>query len=208
MLTVPATTVTREAHHDHVRPKATDQAHHVAQHLVFAPDLQRLLDALRVAEVDRPREQLLRPVTMARLEQLLRPDQPQTRTQLGPNQILPAVTARDRQVRRPRQSPLSEVAEQRRILVVGMSGHVQHAREHRKLLDRQRQLRPAGVGGCDDRVEGGEEEAGQEEGYESPLRLHCHGIQVSVSILTVQRRVRFGPSWRCGHAPINRRFAR
>ena len=56
---------------DHVGPDGADVAHVVADDFVVAPLLDRLLDAERVAEVHRAREELLRAVEAVDGEQLL-----------------------------------------------------------------------------------------------------------------------------------------
>ncbi len=136
-----------EARDDHVGPEAADGEHDVGQHLVVAPDAQRLVGALRVAEVARAREELLGAVDAARREQLLRADEPEQLVLLGPDEVLPAVAARHREVARAKATPSGQPGEEARVLVVGVGGHVEHAAGHTEAPDARRELSCMGLPG-------------------------------------------------------------
>jgi len=83
------------AHRDHhVGPREADQPHVVADDLVLAPLLERLVDAERVAEVHCAREELLGAVDAVRSQQLLGAQHAERLENLGADLILSAVAAR------------------------------------------------------------------------------------------------------------------
>ena len=73
-----------------------DQAHVVADDLVLAPLLERLVDAERVAEVHGAREVLLRAVEAVQRPQLLGAQHAERLENLGADLVLSAVAARGR----------------------------------------------------------------------------------------------------------------
>ena len=78
-----------------------DHPNDIAEDLLAAPTLERLLDAERVAEVDRAREILLRPVEPVRGGKLLGAEHRQRVEQLGADLVLAAIAPRRRQEHRP-----------------------------------------------------------------------------------------------------------
>ena len=84
-------------HRDHhVGPREPDQPHVVADDLVLAPLLERLVDAERVAEVHGAREELLGAVEPVRGQQLLGAQHAERLEDLGADLVLSAVAARGR----------------------------------------------------------------------------------------------------------------
>ena len=83
---------------DDVRAHHADEAHDVGEDLVLAPLRERLLDAERVAEVDRAREELLGAVDAVRREQLLGAQDREREALLGAEVVLPALAARQGQL--------------------------------------------------------------------------------------------------------------
>ena len=75
----------------HVGSRHADQPHVVAEDLVLAPLLERLVDAERVAEVDGAAEHLLGAVEAVRGAQLLAAQHAKRLEQLGADLVLPAV---------------------------------------------------------------------------------------------------------------------
>ena len=135
----------RKTGDDHVGAKLPDDGDHVSQHRVLPPDAQSLVGTLREAEVARPGEELLGAVDPARRQQLLRPDEPQRRPLLGPDQVLPAVAASDRQVGGAQQRAVGQVSEQRGVLVVGVGRDVEDAAGHAQPAQAEGDLRGVGL---------------------------------------------------------------
>jgi hypothetical protein len=128
-----------EARDDDVGLERADHPHDVRQSLVVPPDAERLLRGLRVAEVAHAREALLRPVDAARGEQLLGAHDVQELRLLAADEVLPAATARHRQVRGGRVSRVRQIGEQARVLVVRVGGDVEHAGGDAQPVDRVRE---------------------------------------------------------------------
>ena len=117
----------RPDRHDHVRPERTDHGHDVREQRVVVPVLVRLLGGLREAEVERAREVLVPAVNAARREQFLGADGAQRLAELVTDEVLSAVTAREREIRRLDTPPPRQERDELRVLVVGMRGDHQHA---------------------------------------------------------------------------------
>src|SRR5439155_11578102 len=88
---------------------------------------QRLGWVLREAEIDRPREELPSAVESPRREQFLRADDAELFAELRPQDILPAVAARDGEIRRSIPVAAREVRDELRVLIVLMRRDVEHA---------------------------------------------------------------------------------
>ena len=88
---------------------------------------QRLLVVLGIAEVVRAREILPAPVQAPGGEQLLGAGHAQLLAELGADQVLAAVAAREREIRRPVSATAREVGDELRVLVVRMRRDVEHA---------------------------------------------------------------------------------
>ena len=123
---------------DDVGADRADHAHVVAEDLLVAPLLERLLDAERKAEVDRAREVLLGAVEAVGRQQLLGAQHRQRLEQLRADLVLPAFAAGRRHQRRPHPLAVRVIGQHRVVLVVGMR------RRHHEVADRvelaQRQL--------------------------------------------------------------------
>ena len=113
---------------------------HVAQDGVVAPDAQRLVGRLGVAEVARAREPLLGAVDRPRGQQLLGADEPEQRRLLGADQVLPALAARQRQVAGAHQLVVGQPGQKARVLVVGVGGDVEHVADDAEAIDGAHQL--------------------------------------------------------------------
>jgi len=136
----------RKARDDDVGPEPPDDRHDVGQHGLAPPETQRLVGALREAEVARAREKLFGAVDAPGREQLLRADEPELGALLGPDEVLAAVAAGHRQVRRAHERDVLEVRQEARVLVVGVRGDVQHAPDDAEAAQRQLHARGVGLG--------------------------------------------------------------
>ena len=127
---MPVSVARRPAEHrdDDLRPEGAHHRHDVAQDRVLRPVRVRLLGRLREAEVVRAREELPPAVDAPRREQLLGADHAEQRPELVADQVLSAVAARERQIRRLDVPPAREPGEELRVLVVGVRADHQHAR--------------------------------------------------------------------------------
>jgi len=142
---VPAGPVGGEARHDDVGAEAADHPHDVGQDALAPPDLERLVGALRVAEVDRPREELLGAVEAPRAQQLVRADDAEQFAGLRPDEVLAAVAAGQREVAGPHLAAVGQPRQEGGVLVVGVGRHVQGAAHHAEPLEGELQ-----TGGVED----------------------------------------------------------
>ena len=133
--------IRREASHDDVRLESTDRPDCVGQDLFPIPDAQGFIDRFRKTEVVRATEKLPAMVDPARGEQLLRANDPERFTQLRTNQILPAIAAGEREIRRLVERAVRPVGDQPSVLVIRVGRNVKDAAEHIKLLQREPDLR-------------------------------------------------------------------
>ncbi len=140
-MAVAALACGRKAGDDDVGLEAADVPDHVGEDRVVAPDRQRLLRVLGVAEVDGAGEGLLAAVDAPRRQELLRADHAEELALLVADQVLAAVAARHREVRRAQEALVAEVGDQRGVLVVGMRGDVHDAADDGELLEGLLQLR-------------------------------------------------------------------
>ncbi len=92
--------------------------------------LERLLGALGEAEVVGAREVLRRPVDAPGCEQLLGADDAQRFAELVADEILPAVPAREREIRDVGVMALPEPRDEPRVLIVRMRRDDEHPRAH------------------------------------------------------------------------------
>ena len=150
---------------DHVGAEPADGEDDVGEHRVPAPDGERLLGALRVAEVARAREELLRAVLGAGREQLLGADEPEPGTEVRPDEVLAPVAPGDRQVSRAEQHPVGEVGEQPGVLVVGVGRDEEDVAHHEEPVELPLEPRRVGLGRAERGGGGGR--GGEQEG--------CHG---------------------------------
>ena len=90
--------------------------------LLAAPLLERLLDAERVAEVDRAREVLFGAVEAMHRRELFGPQHAERLEDLRADLVLAAIAARRRRERGSIAEPAVQHHEQRVVLVVGMRG--------------------------------------------------------------------------------------
>ena len=116
-----------EPRHDHVRTERADHADDVGEDGLPVPDPQRLLVVLRIPEVFRAREILPPPIQAPGHEQLLGAGHTQLLAELGTEQILAAVAAREREIGRTVSTTARQVGDGLRVLIVRMRRDVEHA---------------------------------------------------------------------------------
>jgi hypothetical protein len=126
-----------ETRDDDVGLKFAKNPDHVGEDLFLIPNPECLVGGFRKTEILRAREELMAAVDPPRREQLLRADHTEKIADFRADEILPAVAPRHRKVARVRQPPVRQIGDQSRVLVVGMSGDVQHTRQHLKFLESQ-----------------------------------------------------------------------
>ena len=117
----------RKSRDQHIRTKYSDDAHDVRKHLLMIPFGERLPVILGIAKVPRAAEELLAAINAPRRQQFLRANHSQLIAELRPEQILPAVPARERNICRAIKSAARKISDQLRVLIVGMRGDVENA---------------------------------------------------------------------------------
>ncbi len=130
-----------ETRHDDVGPKFTDHPNRVGENLLTIPDAQGFTDRLRESEVVRPGEELLAVIDPPRGQKFLRADDAELLAQLRSDQVLAAIAARHREIRRIVKRAVRPIRDQPGILVIGMRRDVEHAAEHIQLFEREPNLR-------------------------------------------------------------------
>ena len=124
---------------DHVGLEGAHALHHVAERLVVAPLLERLLDAERVAELVGEREILLDAVVAVKSIQLLGPQDAERLEQLGADRVLAAFAAREREKAGADPAAAGERDEDAVVLVVGVRGDVKDPARDAEPAQRQPQ---------------------------------------------------------------------
>jgi len=118
-----------------VRPESPYDPHHVLENRVGRPQAGGLVEGPRVPEVVRPGEELLGTVQLPGGEQFSGSDDPQRRAQLGTDEVLPPVTARQGEVRRPHAVSTAQERQQRGVFVVGVRRNDENAPVLGELLE-------------------------------------------------------------------------
>ena len=127
VMTVTVRRCAAEARIDDQRTEHADDTHHVVEHVTLVPLARRLLTTLREAVIDRAREELFAAVEPPRLQQFLRSNDAQRLEQLGPDDVLAAFAAVQREIRDPCMIATRRAREESRVLVIGMRSGVQRA---------------------------------------------------------------------------------
>ena len=129
-LVMLAAALSRRVHAEHdVGANHSNEAHEIADDLVPAPLLERLLDAERIAEVDGAREVLLGAVEAVKGGELLGPEHAKRLENFRTDFVLAAVAASRSRQRGAVALSTIQLHEQSVVLIVGMSrGHHQNAR--------------------------------------------------------------------------------
>src|SRR5712691_8489661 len=105
MLAVAVTRRPRENGHDDLGAEPAHDIEHVPEHGVAGPEAQRLVERLGIPEVVRARKELAGAVDPPGGEQLFRADDAELGAELGTDEVLPALTAAERQVGHLRANP-------------------------------------------------------------------------------------------------------
>ena len=138
MLPVTIADIALPARHDDQRPLSPDDAHHVTDHVLASPLLDRLLQTLREAIVDDGREVLLvHAVVAIRQPELLGSNEPQGVEQLGTERVVSGFAAVEGQQSRSRTGSMTHHGEHATLLVVRMRGRVHQAGGRGQLAQRQ-----------------------------------------------------------------------
>ena len=112
---------------DHLRPIRPDHADDITGERFTVPVPERLLRVLRVPEIVRPGEELLGTIHTPRGEQLLGADRAERLAQLVADLVLPAVAAREGEIGAVHLTSAREPGKQRRVLIVRVCPHHEHA---------------------------------------------------------------------------------
>src|SRR4029453_7847023 len=110
------------------RPEHPDHADHVAKDLALAPLRFGLGQRLRETVVEGAREELFTPTEAPRLEQFLGADHAERVEQLRADDVLPALSTREREIGDPRLVAPRRPCDKRRVLIVWMRTGKEHAR--------------------------------------------------------------------------------
>ena len=164
MMAVPIGRRAAEARVDDERPEQADDAHVIGERVALAPLHRRFRARLREAVVEGVAEELLRAVEPPRLQQLLGADDAERVEQLGPDDVLSALAAVERDVGDARVIAARRARNERRILVVWMRARVEHAGRRLQALLDLREARRAHVVDRTHLSAGGEHERRQHEG--------------------------------------------
>ena len=110
-----------------MRTERAYHTYHVAENGILGPVRIRLFGVLAEAEVIRAREVLLATINATRRQQLLGADRAERFAQFVTEQVLPAIATRERQICRFHMAALGQPRNDRRILIVGVRSHREHA---------------------------------------------------------------------------------
>ena len=140
-MTVRLVVLGTETRHHHIWPEAPDLPDDIGKNFVAVPNAQCFGRAFRKAEIDCAREKLPAMIEPARGEKFLCADDTEALAQLGPDQVLPAVAARDGKIGGVIKRTIRPKRDEIRVLIVRMRGHVEHAAKHVQFLERELNFR-------------------------------------------------------------------
>ena len=167
MLAVPARAIVAEDRQDDLRLEAPKDAHSVGEQRLFRPLAEGLWQRPGVAEVEGAGEVLPRAIDAARRQQLLGAQNSQRFAEIGSDQVLPPLAARQREVGRLTAELARHQRQRRRVFVVGMGADDQQPAMRLELGERPVERRvAAGAGRLVDRgqnVGGGRSERRREQ---------------------------------------------
>ena len=124
---MPVARCAAEEGHHHMRTERAHHTHHVAENGVLGPVRVRLFGVLAEAKVIRAREVLAPAINATRRQQLLGTDRAERFAEFVADKILSAVAAREREIRGFHMAALGQPRNNRRVFVVGVRGHREHA---------------------------------------------------------------------------------
>src|SRR5215472_8637337 len=87
-----------EARYDHVRSEIPDYPNDVSKNFVVIPNAQRFFSRLRKSKIDRACKELVGVIDAPRIQQFLCSNNAEALAQFGAEQILAAVTTRNREI--------------------------------------------------------------------------------------------------------------
>ena len=127
VLTVPVALVALPANKNHVRPHLSHDSHEVAQDFLSRPVPQGLVQRFGVPEVGETGEPQPCAVVLGGSLKLERPQHAQPVERIVCDQIGPGFPAGDRRNRHVDAESAAEVGQRARVLIIRVSGDVQHA---------------------------------------------------------------------------------
>src|SRR5678816_1339552 len=117
----------REARHDKVRLEFSDDPDDIRENFFPVPDAQSFLRRFGKTEIVGASEKLATVIDPPCGEQFLRANDAELIAQLGPDQILAAITAGEREVSGVVKRPIRPISNQARVLVVRMRRDIKDA---------------------------------------------------------------------------------
>ena len=124
----------RKTRDDDVRPKGADDTHDIRQDLLAVPDSQCLLWRFGEAKVERAGEELPAAIYVSGGEEFLGSDDAELFPKLPPEDVLSAIAARQREIRRAIVPSARKIGDELRVLVVRMGCDVEHAAHLTEIL--------------------------------------------------------------------------
>src|SRR5437588_6309617 len=134
VMTVRQMILRTEASHDDIRSKPPDHPNHIGKNLVVIPDPQGLLRRLGESEINRSREKLLAMIESPSGEQFLRSNNAETLAQFRSDQILTAISARNRKISRLVKRTVRPQRHQICVFIIGMGSEVEDPAKHIEFL--------------------------------------------------------------------------
>ncbi len=172
MLAMPVGRSAREHGDEDLGPEAADDVEDVLEKRVARPEAERFVGGLREAEVVGAREILPRAVQVARGEQLLGANDAKAGPELRADEILPAFTAREREIRGLGAEAARQKHEELRVFVVGVGADHEDALVRAQLLENPGQRRDAAGAGWGHLPHPGSDGADTKEEDESERASH------------------------------------
>src|SRR5215216_2236633 len=123
-----------EARHDYIRPEIPNDPHDVSKNFVMIPEAHCLFRRFRKSEIGGTREELLRMIDASRVEQFLRSNNAEPFAQFWSEQILTAVSARNREISGVVKRTVGPERHQICVFVIGMRRDVKNASKDVELL--------------------------------------------------------------------------
>ena len=139
-MTVCVAVLRRETRHDKVRLEFSDDPDDIRENFFPVPDAQSFLRRFGKTEIVGASEKLATVIDPPCGEQFLRANDAKLIAQLGPDQILAAITAGEREISGVVKRPIRPISNQARVLVVRMRRDIKDAAKHVQFLKRETNL--------------------------------------------------------------------
>ena len=158
---------------DDVRPVEPHDANAIAQHILLAPVLERLVHALRESEIGHAGKELVNAVISAGCQEFLGAHQAQRVEQLRSDEVRAAFAAVEREQPRTHALGAGEPGDERPVLIVRMSGGVKH--RGRRPEPQQALVCRGSIGIHGGRMNLGPKNSGQQENQDQETPIAGHG---------------------------------